>query len=87
MQLVPSLITLLTPESVTTTGSKAVSQKDKKVLSEAERKERLQRMAKGEGEDGEEEMEWGTVMIFGCEKDCTGFTEEWVGVEWESPGV
>jgi pre-rRNA-processing protein TSR4 len=28
-------------------------------------------------------MEWGTVMVFGCEQDCVGFGEEWVGVEWE----
>jgi pre-rRNA-processing protein TSR4 len=28
-------------------------------------------------------MEWGTVMVFGCENDCVGFGEEWVGVEWE----
>lgn len=32
---------------------------------------------------GESGMEWGTVMVFGCEKDCVGFGEEWVGVEWE----
>lgn len=28
-------------------------------------------------------MEWGTIMVFGCERDCVGFGEEWVGVEWE----
>ncbi len=28
-------------------------------------------------------MEWGTILVFGCEKDCVGFGEEWVGVEWE----
>ncbi|KAJ9114643.1 hypothetical protein QFC22_005519 [Naganishia vaughanmartiniae] len=28
-------------------------------------------------------MEWGSVVVFGCEGDCVGFSEEWVGVEWE----
>ena len=28
-------------------------------------------------------MEWGTIMVFGCERDCVGYGEEWVGVEWE----
>lgn len=84
LQLVPSLITLLTPETVSTTG-KIPKKEEKKTLSEAERKEELQRLAKGE--DGVEGMEWGTIMVFGCERDCTGFTEEWVGVEWESAGV
>lgn len=32
---------------------------------------------------GETGMEWGTIMVFGCERDCVGFGEEWVGVEWE----
>lgn len=86
MQLVPSLITLLTPESMTTTGQKAGKQ-SKKTLTEAERKEELKRLAKGENEGDQGEMEWGTVMVFGCERDCTGFTEEWVGVEWETPGA
>lgn len=85
LQLVPSLITLLTPETVSTTG-KVPTKKEKKAQSEAERKEELQRLAKGE-QEGEGEMEWGTIMVFGCERDCTGFTEEWVGVEWESTGV
>jgi pre-rRNA-processing protein TSR4 len=86
MQLVPSLISTLRPDMMTTTGEKA-EQKAKKQLTEAERKAELQRMAKGEGDGEDSEMEWGTVMIFGCEKDCVGFREEWVGVEWENPGV
>lgn len=89
MQLVPSLITLLTPDTVSTTGD-ASAPKDKKAQTEDERKAELKRLAKGEaaaGADEEGEMEWGTIMVFGCERDCVGYTEEWVGVEWESPGV
>lgn len=42
---------------------------------------------------GLEGMDWGTVMVAVCEKDCQGrgggadkeatYTEEWVGVQWE----
>jgi pre-rRNA-processing protein TSR4 len=85
MQLVPSLISTLRPESMTTTGQTA-GKKVKKQLSEEERKEELKKLAKGEME-GDDEMEWGTVMVFGCEKDCVGISEEWVGIEWENPGV
>ncbi|KAF6219184.1 hypothetical protein HO133_005009 [Letharia lupina] len=43
-------------------------------------------------EEGLEGMEWGTVMLGVCEKDCAergvgvgevGWVEEWVGVQWE----
>lgn len=53
-------------------------------MSEEERKRELARLAGGvSGQDEVGEMEWGTVMVFGCEGDCSGFGEEWVGVEWE----
>jgi len=85
MQLVPSLISTLRPEMITTTGEEA--KMTKKQLTEEERKAELQKLAKGEldGEDGE--MEWGTVMVFGCERDCVGLSEEWVAVEWENSAV
>lgn len=44
------------------------------------------------GEDGLEGMEWGSVILGVCEKDCAerggkagevGWVEEWVGVQWE----
>jgi pre-rRNA-processing protein TSR4 len=25
--------------------------------------------------------------VFGCEADCVGVGEEWVGVEWENVGA
>lgn len=43
-------------------------------------------------EEGLEGMEWGTVILGVCEKDCAergvavgevGWVEEWVGVQWE----
>ena len=43
-------------------------------------------------EEGLEGMEWGTVILAVCEKDCAergvkagevGWVEEWVGVQWE----
>ena len=44
-----------------------------------------------ENEVGEESMEWGTIIVGVCGKDCTekgtdrdaGYVEEWVGVQWE----
>jgi len=78
-QLVPPLINVLRPSALSTTGT-APEPKPAAAMSEEERKAELARLAKGEGEG---EMEWGTIMVFSCEKDCVGITEEWVGVEWE----
>lgn len=86
MQLVPSLINSLRPEAITTTGSPNKSElKSDKSQSEEERKKELARLAAGEID--EVGMEWGTIMVFGCEADCVGFSEEWVGVEWENVGA
>jgi len=46
-------------------------------------------------EEGLEGMEWGTVLLCVCERDCgergvedgdVGWVEEWVGVQWEESG-
>lgn len=43
-------------------------------------------------EDGLEGMEWGTVIVGVCRKDCGGemgramYFQEWVGVQWEERG-
>lgn len=46
-------------------------------------------------EEGLEGMEWGTVILGTCERDCgergvedgkMGWVEEWVGVQWEEEG-
>jgi pre-rRNA-processing protein TSR4 len=86
MQLVPSLISTLRPDMITTTGEEA-AKKAKKQQTEEERKAELQKLARGELDGEDSEMEWGTVMVFGCERDCVGMSEEWVGVEWENSAV
>lgn len=30
-----------------------------------------------------EGMDWGTIVMASCGKDCGGENEEWVGVQWE----
>lgn len=87
LQLVPSLISVLRPDTITTTG--AAPPKKSTQQTEEERRKELTLLAKGlKGENGEKaevgEMEWGNVMVFGCEKDCVGFSEEYVAVEWEA---
>ncbi|KAK9480562.1 programmed cell death protein 2 [Lipomyces japonicus] len=52
----------------------------------------IQVLEEGSGLDLIEGMEWGTIIVCTCEKDCVplvvdsnnvGYTEEWVGVQWE----
>ncbi|KAM7198747.1 Programmed cell death protein 2, C-terminal putative domain containing protein [Naviculisporaceae sp. PSN 640] len=47
-------------------------------------------------EDGMEGMDWGTIILGVCERDCTergtkkgdaGYVEEWAGVQWEELSV
>ena len=87
MQLVPSLISVLRPETITTTGQPAPKKSAKQT--EEERRRELAMLAKGlKNENGEKadvgEMEWGNVLVFGCEKDCVGLVEEYVAVDWEA---
>jgi pre-rRNA-processing protein TSR4 len=65
---------------------KADKKGGKKGQSEEERKKELAKLAGGDQGGGDElgEMEWGSVLVFGCQGDCVGFGEEWVGVEWEA---
>ncbi|KAI0629187.1 programmed cell death protein 2 [Trametes polyzona] len=80
-QLMPNLINVLrTP----TDGD------EQKKLTDAERRAEVMRALKGQGEAGRRGMEWGTCMIFSCEKDCSveaaeGSTwrEEYVLVQWD----
>ena len=87
LQLVPSLINVLRPHLLSTSGEAPDAQKQqgenqgKTELSEKERKEELEKIAKGEVDEG---MEWGSIVVFSCEADCVGVREEWVGVEWEA---
>jgi pre-rRNA-processing protein TSR4 len=89
LQLVPSLISVLRPQSLTTTGAAAPAKSGK--VTEDERRKELARIAKGlkgdaEGDEKADvgEMEWGNIMVFGCENDCVGYGEEYVAVEWEA---
>lgn len=84
LQLVPSLISQLQPDCLTTTGD--VAKKSSGKQTEEERKKELAKIAaalRDGGGDAVGEMEWGSIVVFGCENDCVGFAEEWVGVEWE----
>ncbi|WWC88319.1 uncharacterized protein L201_003227 [Kwoniella dendrophila CBS 6074] len=87
LQLVPYLISVLEPRNISTTGEVPI--KANKKLSEEERKKELNDLAnkiKSNNKDNldeEGEMEWGNILVFGCENDCIGFNEEFVGVEWE----
>ena len=84
VQVVPSLINILRPHTLTTTGAGdegAKANGKPTGQSEKERKEELEKIAKGEVDEG---MEWGSILVFSCERDCVGVREEWVGVEWEA---
>ncbi|AFR98578.1 pre-rRNA-processing protein TSR4 [Cryptococcus neoformans C23] len=87
LQLVPSLINILRPHTISTTGE-APKASFPKAATEEERKKELAKLAAGVKEeaskDEEGEMEWGNVLVYGCERDCVGVGEEWVGVEWEA---
>ncbi|KAK9464435.1 programmed cell death protein 2 [Lipomyces arxii] len=51
----------------------------------------IQVLEQGSGIDMINGMEWGTIMVATCKRDCTpsidkngvGYAEEWVGVQWE----
>jgi pre-rRNA-processing protein TSR4 len=83
LQLVPSLINILRPHTLSTGGADGSNDEGKKAteMTEEERKEELEKIAKGEVDEG---MEWGSILVFSCERDCVGVREEWVGVEWEA---
>ncbi|WWC96431.1 hypothetical protein V866_003299 [Kwoniella sp. B9012] len=89
LQLTPYLISLLNPDTISTTGQSSGDKKHgREKMTEEERKKELQELAQkikagyADGND-ETEMEWGNIMVFGCENDCIGLNEEVVGVEWE----
>ncbi|KAF8199164.1 programmed cell death protein 2 [Pholiota molesta] len=81
-QLVPNLINVLRP---------ADEEKGKKLTDEERRKE-VEKALKGGDKDAKRGMEWGTCMIFSCEKDCCeengkevkeAWREEAVYVQWD----
>ncbi|KAF9478290.1 hypothetical protein BDN70DRAFT_880168 [Pholiota conissans] len=81
-QLVPNLINVLRP---------AGEEKSKKLTDEERRKE-VEKVLKGDDKDAKRGMEWGTCMVFSCEKDCCleggkeakeAWREEKVYVQWD----
>ena len=83
-QLMPNLINVLKPQS----PSSRESQGQKKQTDEERRAEVL-RALRGKDGAGRHGMEWGTCMIFSCEKDCAAagqpgtWREEHVLVQWD----
>jgi pre-rRNA-processing protein TSR4 len=77
-QLMPNLINVLrSPEE----------EKPKK-LSDEERRKAVERGLKGEGKDERRGMEWGTCLIFSCEKDCCSDGDGWEDKEcWREEKV
>lgn len=81
-QLMPNLINVLRP---------ADEGKGKKLTDEERRKD-LEKALKGEDKDAKRGMDWGTCMIFSCEKDChqeggketkEAWREEVVYIQWD----
>ncbi|TBU60893.1 programmed cell death protein 2 [Dichomitus squalens] len=59
-------------------------------MTDEERRAEVLKVLKGQDAYGRREMEWGTCMIFSCEKDCavhevagTTWREEYVLVQWD----
>ncbi|TFY61534.1 hypothetical protein EVJ58_g4453 [Rhodofomes roseus] len=80
-QLMPNLINVLRASTKTDEG--------KKKLSDEERRQQVMKELKGEGAGGRVGMEWGTCMVFSCQKDCSDeaagscWREELVLVQWD----
>ncbi|WVW85081.1 hypothetical protein I302_107117 [Kwoniella bestiolae CBS 10118] len=85
LQLTPYLLSILKPHTISTTGEVSTKEQSKGKMTEEERKKELNELAKKINEGGavDDEMEWGNIMVFGCEGDCVGLNEEVVAVEWE----
>ncbi|PCH44397.1 hypothetical protein WOLCODRAFT_123482 [Wolfiporia cocos MD-104 SS10] len=78
-QLMPNLINVL----------RAPAEGPRKPLSDEERRQEVMRALRGERAAERVGMEWGTCMVFSCEKDCAdpdtrgGWHEELVLVQWD----
>ena len=79
----PNLINVLRP---------AWEEKTKKKLTDEERRKEVERALKGTDKSDKRGMDWGTCMIFSCEKDCCvengkeakeAWREEVVYIQWD----
>ncbi|THH13102.1 hypothetical protein EW146_g7080 [Bondarzewia mesenterica] len=78
-QLMPNLINVLRD---------ADGSVEEKKMDDAERRKEVERLLKGGASRIGRGMEWGTIMVFSCEKDCCekekdGWKEEVVLVQWD----
>jgi len=77
----PNLINILRP----TWEDKNKSKK----ITDEERRKAVERALKGLDKDEKMGMDWGTCMVFSCEKDCYGkglkeaWKEEVVYIQWD----
>ncbi|KAI0820382.1 programmed cell death protein 2 [Trametes gibbosa] len=78
-QLMPNLINVL-----------RASEGEQKKLTDEERRAEILRALRNAGASGRRGMEWGTCMVFSCEKDCSEedaggsiWREEYVLVQWD----
>ena len=80
-QLMPNLINVLRASAKASEGQKK--------MSDEERRQQVLKELKGEGLEGRIGMEWGTCMVFSCQKDCSDeaaggcWREELVLVQWD----
>ena len=84
-QLMPNLISILRP----------VQKQTKEAQTDAERRQEIEQLIKGNTSKGALGMEWGTCMVFSCAKDCCMdenrgsekltecWREEYLLVQWE----
>lgn len=85
-QLMPNLINVLRDVD------RAAEEAKQKKMSDDERRQEVERLLKGGMPSGGRGMEWGTIMVFSCEKDCCesrkdGWKEERVLVQWEDASL
>ena len=83
-QLMPNLINII--------GAGSSADGDRSATTDEERKEVMRKLLKGDA-DGRG-MEWGTILVFSCEKDCClgpgnkekqdAWSEELVLVQWDN---
>ena len=74
-QLTPNLINVLRPSWAD----------DSKKLTDSERRAALKRELAGDNKEAKRGLEWGTCLVYSCEKDCSDgcWKEEVVYVQWD----
>lgn len=84
-QLMPNLINVLRPSASSAT-------KSQKKQTDAERRKEIEQILKGNRAKEGRSMDWGTCMVFSCERDCSSggdvienesWNEEYVLIQWD----